>query len=217
MDFATLLTSRYTCKHYDPNKKISKEDFEKILEAGRLSPSAVNLQPWHFFVASTPEAKAKIKDAVMPMNMERFENCSHVVVLCAKTDATLEYISKVVDKEDADGRFGRKPEAKVGQDAGKKNFSSMHRISASEIAAWNARNTYITLASMLYQAHDLGIDSTAVEGMYPQVADDLLKLKEQGLTCLCMIFFGYRSKDDSNVLENRPKSRLDLKDVVTYL
>ena len=39
MDFATLLTSRYTCKHYDPNKKISKEDFEKILEAGRLSPS----------------------------------------------------------------------------------------------------------------------------------------------------------------------------------
>lgn len=151
------------------------------------------------------------------MNMERFENCSHVVVLCAKTDATLEYISKVVDKEDADGRFGRKPEAKVGQDAGKKNFSSMHRISASEIAAWNARNTYITLASMLYQAHDLGIDSTAVEGMYPQVADDLLKLKEQGLTCLCMIFFGYRSKDDSNVLENRPKSRLDLKDVVTYL
>ena len=107
MDFEKLMQERYTCKHYDASKKIPAELITRLLQTVRLTPSAVNLQPWYFFVAETDAAKAKIAPGVMEMNAERFEKCSHVIVLCARTDATEEYISKVVDKEDADGRFGR--------------------------------------------------------------------------------------------------------------
>lgn len=31
---------RHACKQYDPTKKISAEDFDFILETGRLSPSS---------------------------------------------------------------------------------------------------------------------------------------------------------------------------------
>ena len=33
-----------------PEKKISKEDFDFILETGRLSPSSLGLEPWRFVV-----------------------------------------------------------------------------------------------------------------------------------------------------------------------
>ena len=32
---------RSACRYYDPNKKISREDMDYILELGRLSPSSV--------------------------------------------------------------------------------------------------------------------------------------------------------------------------------
>ncbi len=217
MDFQTLIKTRYTCKYYDSQKKISDADFNKILEAARLSPSAVNMQPWYFFVAATKEAKDKIKDAVMEMNMQRFEECSHVVALCTRTVITEDYINKVVDKEDSDGRFGKAPNAKAGQDAGKKNFAGYHKISPAELISWNARNTYIALASMLYAAADLGIDATPVEGMYPHKVDELLGLDKKGLGCLCLVFFGYKSAQDSNTLDQRPKSRLNISDIVTVL
>ena len=39
---------RHATKQFDPQKKVSKEDFETILESGRLSPSSLGLEPWKF-------------------------------------------------------------------------------------------------------------------------------------------------------------------------
>ncbi len=40
--------TRASTRAYDPNKKISEEDFNYILELGRLSPSSVGSEPWKF-------------------------------------------------------------------------------------------------------------------------------------------------------------------------
>ena len=42
------------------NKPISKETITSLLEAARLAPSAVNYQPWRFFVCTSDEIKEKI-------------------------------------------------------------------------------------------------------------------------------------------------------------
>lgn len=39
---------------------LSKEVFNKILEAGRRAPSAANRQPWHFIVVTDEEVKRKL-------------------------------------------------------------------------------------------------------------------------------------------------------------
>ena len=49
MNFLSLMQNRYTTKYYDPNKKISKDDIDSLLECLRLTPSSVNCQPWHFY------------------------------------------------------------------------------------------------------------------------------------------------------------------------
>lgn len=61
MEFSELIHKRESVRNYDPKKPVSREILEKILEAGRIAPSASNYQPWEFWVLSSPEILAKVK------------------------------------------------------------------------------------------------------------------------------------------------------------
>ena len=65
MDFLDIMRQRKSCRAYQPGKTIPRETLLKIVEAGRLSPSGCNFQPWKFIVVDSPEAKAKLCDALV--------------------------------------------------------------------------------------------------------------------------------------------------------
>ena len=52
MEFFTLIKSRESVRKYNPTKKVEKQKLLRILDAGRLAPSAANYQPWKFIVVS---------------------------------------------------------------------------------------------------------------------------------------------------------------------
>ena len=54
MDFLELARGRYSCKSFD-SRQISKEQLDSILEAGRLAPTAKNLQEQHVYVVQSAE------------------------------------------------------------------------------------------------------------------------------------------------------------------
>ena len=58
------IQKRYSCKKYS-DRQVEKEKLDAILEAGRLAPTAKNLQEQHVYVLQSAEALAKI-DAVTP-------------------------------------------------------------------------------------------------------------------------------------------------------
>ncbi len=60
MDFPSLAKSRYSYRSYDPSRPVEKEKLLRILEAGRMAPSAANRQPWTFVVVESAEMRAKI-------------------------------------------------------------------------------------------------------------------------------------------------------------
>ena len=64
MDFKDVVKNRYSCKTYS-SRKVEPEKIEAILEAGRLAPTAKNLQEQHIYVVQSEEALAKI-DKVTP-------------------------------------------------------------------------------------------------------------------------------------------------------
>ena len=68
MDFVEMMQKRRSCRAYDPAKSVSREELIKIVEAGRLTPSGCNSQPWKFIVVDSPEAKEKLCDAVVLKN-----------------------------------------------------------------------------------------------------------------------------------------------------
>ena len=64
MEFKEVVRSRYSCKKYS-SRPVEAEKLEAILEAGRLAPTAKNLQEQHVYVVQSAEALEKV-DAVTP-------------------------------------------------------------------------------------------------------------------------------------------------------
>ncbi|MDD7201817.1 MAG: nitroreductase family protein [Sphaerochaetaceae bacterium] len=65
MQFMELIVNRFSCKKYDGSKPVEPEKLQAVLEAGRLAPTAKNLQEQHVYVVQSPEELAKI-DSVTP-------------------------------------------------------------------------------------------------------------------------------------------------------
>ncbi|MBP5531291.1 MAG: nitroreductase family protein [Lentisphaeria bacterium] len=65
MDFLYIMNRRKSCRAYQSDKPVAREDLLKIIEAGRLTPSGCNSQPWKFIVVDSPEAKEKLCDAIV--------------------------------------------------------------------------------------------------------------------------------------------------------
>ena len=49
MDFMQLARERYSCKKFD-GRKVDESLLQQILEAGRLAPTAKNLQEQHVYI-----------------------------------------------------------------------------------------------------------------------------------------------------------------------
>jgi nitroreductase len=61
-DFLELAKRRYSCRAYTPDK-VREEDLQKILEAGRVSPSAHNNQPYELWVIRDEDTIKKLQKA----------------------------------------------------------------------------------------------------------------------------------------------------------
>ena len=126
--------NRKSCRHYDAARKISAEDFQFILELGRLSPSSVGSEPWQFVVVQNPE----IRQAIKPFMLESLKRRG-----VTELDA--------VEKSLARYQAFQADHIKILDDS-------------RALFDWCCRQTYIALANMMTGAAMAGIDSCPVEG-----------------------------------------------------
>ena len=64
MEFREVVKARYSCKKYS-SRQVEPEKLNAILEAGRLAPTAKNLQEQRIYILQSAESLAKV-DAVTP-------------------------------------------------------------------------------------------------------------------------------------------------------
>ena len=62
MEFKEVVKNRYSCKKF-MDKQVDRSQLDAILEAGRLAPTAKNLQEQHVYVVQSPDVLAKIDKA----------------------------------------------------------------------------------------------------------------------------------------------------------
>ena len=60
MEFEKLIAERYSVRKFR-DEKLSKEDVEKILNAGHLAPTGCNYQPQRVLVLNTDESMEKLR------------------------------------------------------------------------------------------------------------------------------------------------------------
>jgi len=83
MEFYNLIISRESIRNYDPDRQVPKQILEKILNAGRIAPSACNIQPWKFLVVSSPEMLEKVRACY---SRDWFRDAPHVLIVIGLKD-----------------------------------------------------------------------------------------------------------------------------------
>jgi len=94
---------RYATKKFDSSKRIPDDVFEQIKGLLQFSPSSVNSQPWHFVVADSELGKTQLSKAAQGIyvaNESKILDASHVILFCAKTDLSDEYLLHLTEQEE---------------------------------------------------------------------------------------------------------------------
>lgn len=97
-----LINKRQSDRAYLSNP-IEKEKLNRILEAGRLAPSACNAQPWKFIVVDQQELKNKIADCtsskILGMNHFTKQAPIHLIIVEEKANFTSNAGSLIKNKQ----------------------------------------------------------------------------------------------------------------------
>ena len=82
MDFTKVIYGRESIRSYDPTRPLEKAVLERILDAGRVAPSAANRQPWRFLLVSSREVLAQIRKCYLK---PWFQDAPHVLIVTGRT------------------------------------------------------------------------------------------------------------------------------------
>lgn len=207
---------RHATKEFDPEKKISDEDFAFILETGRLSPSSFGFEPWRFVVIQDQELREQLKPVSWGAQ-KQLPTASHYVVMLARTAEDMVYDSKYIEHINRDVK--NLPEEAYEAISGfyKTFLESDFKLLGNDRAMfdWAAKQVYIALGNMMTAAAQIGIDSCPIEGFDQEKVQAILEkegvLEDGNFEVAVMVGFGYR------VNEPRPKVRQNMDDVVKWI
>ncbi len=210
------LNKRYTVKKYDANKRISADDLATILEALRLSASSINSQPWKFVVVESDEAKQRLHDSFEnkhQFNQLHAKEASHTILFAYDPKFNKEKFVKRVDAEVASGHL---PEDMRENFMGAYAFAEANTDENGNNAAWTKAQVYLALGNVLHTLARLGIASTPMEGVDPELLGELFKDELDGHVCEVALAMGYPdTEQDWN--HGLPKARLAKEDVIAVV
>lgn len=196
---------RYATKKFDPARKIPAEVWSQLEQSLVLSPSSTGLQPWKFAVVTDPEVRKKLHAAAY--NQAQVLDCSHLVVICAKSPPTV---------ADAERHVARTAEVQGVPVESLQSFRKMVVGVAdkpgNEGSAWAARQAYIALGMFLTTAAMIGVDACPMEGFDPPKFDEILGLAAHGVKSFALAAAGYRAAHDKYAAS--PKVRFPTDEVI---
>lgn len=190
-DLISTMNWRYGVKAFDPMRKVSDIDVEAILETMRLSPSSFGLQPWKFFVVESEEIRRRFAEAV-PLNKAKFEDASHLIILARLNSLSQEYVDQYFDLVKMI-RNQTDDDVKMFYDMLSSRAATMPDAALN---TWTSKQVYIALGNGIMSAALLGIDASPMEGINPELFDEILGLSETEYSSTVALALGYRSAGD---------------------
>ena len=173
MDFLEISKKRHTVRKFS-QRPVEEEKLQKILEAGRWSPTAVNAQPQRILILNTPESLSKVKE------------------FC-----TFGYDQKYVDlSKECDDKEHGKINLYYGAPlvlfvAYDKTACWTHPQSGKSSGATDAT---IVATHMMLEAASLDLGSVWISYFDEEKARELLELPESWQS-VCMLYIGYPADD----------------------
>lgn len=204
-DFQKALQFRHACKIFDDKRAIPSEQFAEILDAGRMSPSSMGVEPTRFLVVRDKSLREKLKEACW--GQIQLTTASEVVVvkcLLQQIFPPSNYLNQMSFRR---GKTDTEREKWIEK---YKNMLLEKESDGITLRHWVEKQSYIAGGTMMNYAAYLGIDSCAIEGFEYKKLNAVLGI-DRFKECVSMILtFGYRIK------EQQKRYRLSLDEIVEY-
>lgn len=196
MEFKELVQQRFASREYE-DRKIDDTLIDEILGMIRLSPSALNMQPWKIKVVADEDLKERLYDK--SFYQSQITNCSHVLVFCANRDLPGQ-IEKIIK--------GMKVAGVPEEQINRYKTATQLVLSGSEesVLCEAQKNVYIAATQAIYAAKSLGIDSCIVQGFEPAAYSEILELPSNLVPTL-LVTLGYATDSP------RPKVRFPKEEI----
>ena len=198
------ITERRSIRKFDPEYRISEEKLLKMIEVAQRAPSSMNLQPWNFVVANTPETKAKMKEG-MRGNFLQFDTASAIILVLndklAYTNAEEIFLSA--------NRIGLMPMEVVERQT--KFANSLANADPNYYKAANFYDIGLMSMNLLILARAEGLDTSVVRGYDPVKLMEIIDMDPNRYELVSAIAIGKAMED------GYPSYRVPAKNKVKFL
>ncbi|MGY4538877.1 nitroreductase/dihydropteridine reductase [Mucilaginibacter sp. UYNi724] len=191
MSLVDKLKWRYATKKFDTTKKIPADKLQAILDAVQLAPSSIGLQHYRILVIEDAETREKLK--AVGYGQPQITDASQLIVFAAETNINEDFGKKYIDNVAVTRNIPR--EALAGFEG--MVLGAIKGRTPEQLLIWAQKQAYIGLGVLITAAADQDVDICPMEGFDPAGFDEVLSLKEKGLTATVMATIGYRSEDDA--------------------
>lgn len=160
------IQQRYACREFVAGKQVSADELARVLEAGRLAPSAFGMEPWRFIVVTDEAGRTAVARACYDQP-------------AATTAAALIAIVALVAALEPDSDYVRRQflaEAR-GRDAEPIHTAYRSFYRSGSIAEWAQGQCNFAAAQMLLQAAHMGLGSCPIGGYDTPALTEALSLR----------------------------------------
>lgn len=198
-----LIDARRSINNFDSSKKIDQATIQQLVKYATKSPTAFNVQNWHFVAVHTEEQKSKLK--ALAYGQQKVEDAAVTFVVSGLLEPqnliarSLEASQqdKVLSQEVVDGWVG----AVTNMYAENPTLQRDEAIRSASLAAM----------TLMLTAEDMGLVSCPMIGFDPQAVKSEFNLPDTAVPAM-LIPVGYAGE------ENWPqKPRLDITDVLNII
>lgn len=196
-----LLTAfhRRHATHSFTDRPITEVDLNYILEAGRLSPSAFGLEPWHFVVCQSKADKTALQTA--SFGQPQVGEAAAVIVILARIselDPDHPYTLRLLEREYPGERLA----------GGLAMYRDFH--ATVDVPAWSITQCHIAAANMMTAASVIGLDSCPIGGFVPDTVAKIINADHARFRIALILALGYSNETIPE------KQRLALDEIVTH-
>jgi nitroreductase len=193
------LAFRHACKVFDETKPVSRADLDYILEAGRLSPSSLGLEPWRFLVVQDNGIRRHLRSACW--NQSQITSCSAVIVIEA-------LVADLSPKSGYAAKMLRRLVASEGELA--EAMEIYRQIAHGDLVSWSVAQCHIAAADMMTAAAVIGVDSCPMGGFEAEAVAEVLHIDRSRFEVALLLALGYRAQPQP------AKHRLPMDELVTF-
>ncbi|MBC9931273.1 NAD(P)H-dependent oxidoreductase [Chitinophaga qingshengii] len=209
MDIIEKLEWRYAVKKFDPAKKLTATQLDRITTATRLSASSYGLQPYKVLIVENPAIRERLKAA--SWNQSQITDASHLVVFARVSNLNESHVDDYTNNIAATRHINQEDLAGF---AGVMK-GTVNRLDEAGAAAWTSKQAYLALGTLLTAAAAEGIDACPMEGFDAARYDEILGLKDKGLATVVIAAIGFRAADDA--MQHAKKVRKPMAELVELI